>query len=76
MLQYFDWTPPGTNHVQGVVRRYFIPLAMVLALALPAVRGADVMRLKVAYAALALFALVTRAIMLHHVALRFYIKLP
>jgi hypothetical protein len=34
------------------------------------------MRLKVAYAALALFALVTPAIMLHHVALRFYIKLP
>jgi uncharacterized membrane protein len=74
VLQYFDWTPAGADHVEGVVGRYFIPLAMVLGLALPAVPQAAALRLKVAYGALAVFALVTPAIMLHHLALRFYIS--
>jgi len=74
VLQYFDWTRPGMPAVTGVVGRYFTPLAMASALALPSFAYAESARRKVAYAALATLALITPAVMLHHIALRFYVS--
>jgi uncharacterized membrane protein len=74
VLQYFDWTRPGVPAVTGVVGRYFTPLAMAASLALPSFTYKASVRRKVAYAALATLALITPAIMLHHIALRFYVS--
>jgi uncharacterized membrane protein len=74
VLQYFDWTRPGMPAVTGVVGRYFTPLAMASALALPSLAYAASERRMVAYAALATLAIITPAVMLHHIALRFYVS--
>jgi len=60
--------------VTGVVGRYFTPLAIASALALPSFAYAETARRKLAYAALAALAFITPATMLHHIALRFYVS--
>jgi len=73
-VQYLDWTPAGADHVDGIFGRYFLPPALALGLALPAWCYAS--RLTVpAYLAIALFAVATPAIMVHHIAMHFYIGL-
>jgi hypothetical protein len=72
VLQYFTWTWPGQPYVTGVLGRYFLPIMMVLALAAPSVRwGARLA--PAAAAAVALQALVTPAVMLHALLLRYYL---
>jgi uncharacterized membrane protein len=38
-IEYLSWTPPGAPGVEGVQGRYFLPLALVAGLALPALGG-------------------------------------
>ncbi len=69
ILQYLTWTWPGQPVVTGVLGRYFLPIAMVLALALPRlnVRLGAIIR-----PALLTQAAITPAIMLHAIMLRYY----
>jgi uncharacterized membrane protein len=74
VVQYFAWTRPGMPAVTGVVGRYFRPLAMAAALALPSFAHAAAARRKVAYAALANLTFITYSIMLHHITLSFCVS--
>jgi uncharacterized membrane protein len=70
VLQYLTWTWPGQPMVTGVLGRYFLPVAMILALALP--------RLRIRVGTIACYAvlaqaIVTPAVMLHSIILRYYI---
>jgi uncharacterized membrane protein len=42
LLEYLTWTPVGFSFVEGVQGRYFLPVAMVLPLALPGFRNSAV----------------------------------
>lgn len=72
VLQYLDWTAPGADVVEGVVGRYFLPLAMTLLLAVPSRRSGTVVPQRFAYAALAGLAIATPPVMIHHILARFY----
>jgi uncharacterized membrane protein len=72
VLQYLTWTWPGQLVITGVLGRYFTPLAMVLALALPAWRWAARLRSSATLGLVALAA-VTPAVMLHAILFRYYV---
>ncbi len=72
VLQYFTWTWPGQPYVTGVLGRYFLPIMMVLALAVPRV-GWAARLVRPAAAAVAVQAIVTPAMMFHALLLRYYI---
>ena len=72
VLQYLTWTWPGQLVITGVLGRYFTPLAMVLALALPAWRPASHL-VAPAWLAILLLAALTPAVMLHTLLVRYYI---
>jgi uncharacterized membrane protein len=74
ILQYLDWTPVGSDHVAGVVGRYFIPLVLVLALALPSAKRLAATRRFASRAGLVVLALVTPGTIMQHVAMRYYIQ--
>jgi uncharacterized membrane protein len=71
-LLYMDWTAPGADHVDGVVGRYFLPLALTLGLALPQIRPHASSRW-LASALVALMGTTTPAIMLHHIVWHFFL---
>jgi uncharacterized membrane protein len=73
-VQYLDWTPAGADHIEGIFGRYFLPLALALGLALPEWLHADRLRTP-ACAAITLLAIATPVVMLHHIAVHFYIGL-
>jgi hypothetical protein len=73
IVQFLDWTPPGTDHVTGVAGRYFIPIALVAGLALPQWPRAPSFR-QPAILLLSLFAAVTPGVMLHHIVVHYYLK--
>jgi hypothetical protein len=74
VLQYLDWTPPGRDRAEGVVGRYFITLFLILSLALPSIERWAPARRYASCVGLIILALVTPAVMAHHVVLRFYIN--
>lgn len=73
VLQYLTWTWPGQLVITGVLGRYFTPLAMVLALALPAWPWAARVRGPAILGVLALAA-VTPAVMVHSLMVRYYLR--
>jgi uncharacterized membrane protein len=71
-LLYVDWTAPGTDHVNGVTGRHFLPLALAAGLALPSWARAS--RLKpAAIAAALLMGIATPPVIVLHVIKHFYI---
>jgi hypothetical protein len=70
VLQYLTWSRPGGIAVDGVLGRYFLPMAMILALALPRL---PIRVGKLAGLAVGLQAMVTPAVMLHAIVLRYYV---
>jgi len=74
VLQYLDWTPPGRDRAEGVVGRYFNTLFLILSLALPSIERWAPARRYASCVGLIILALVTPAVMAHHVVLRFYIN--
>jgi uncharacterized membrane protein len=70
VLQYLTWTWPGQPAVTGVLGRYFLPVAMLLTLALPRL---PIRVGTVACCAVFAQAIVTPAVMLHAIVLRYYI---
>ncbi len=72
VLQYFTWTWPGQPYVTGVLGRYFLPVMMVLALAVPRVAWGSRLR-RPAAAAIAVQAIVTPAVIFHALLLRYYL---
>ena len=73
VLQYLTWTWPGQLVITGVLGRYFTPLAMVLALALPAWRWAARLREAATLGVVALAA-VTPAVMVQAILFRYYLR--
>ena len=72
ILQYLTWTWPGQNEITGVLGRYFTAPAFVAALALP---WPVLRRLRApAYAAIALVACTTPAIVIHAEFFRYYVR--
>jgi uncharacterized membrane protein len=71
ILQYLTWSWPGQDEITGVLGRYFVPVALMLALVLPA-RRIPYFR-KAAWAAIALVAATTPAVMIHTEILRYYL---
>jgi hypothetical protein len=72
IVQFLDWTPPGTDHVTGVAGRYFIPVALAAGLALPNWPRVASFRWP-AIVMLSLFGVVTPAVMLHHIVVHYYL---
>ncbi len=71
VLQYLTWSWPGQDEITGVLGRYFIPLGIILALALPG-RRIPYMR-HATWAAIILTAAVTPAIMIHVELTRYFL---
>jgi uncharacterized membrane protein len=73
-IEYLTWTPPGAAAVEGVQGRYFLPLALLAAVALPTLGSA---RLRAARwglsLAVALFPVVTIGVTLRAIVLRYYL---
>jgi uncharacterized membrane protein len=73
-IQYLTWTIPGHAVVDGIQGRYFLPLAMVAGVALPAVGAArrtwahDALIL-----AVALFPVVSLGVVMRAIVLRYYL---
>ena len=72
-LQYLTWSWPGQLVITGVLGRYFTPLAMVLALALPAWRHAPRLRTPANLGLVALAA-ITPAVTIHTLLFRYYVR--
>jgi uncharacterized membrane protein len=70
---YLTWTLPHADHIDGIEGRYFIPLAAVLALAVPTWRHVGAALQRPALVALLGFAVVTPMIMVHALVLRYYL---
>jgi uncharacterized membrane protein len=70
VLQYLTWTWPGQPVVTGVLGRYFPPVVMIMALALPRL---PIRVGTVACCAVLAQAIITPAVMLHSIILRYYI---
>jgi uncharacterized membrane protein len=73
VLQYLTWTWPGQLVITGVLGRYFTPLALVLALALPDWPRAARLRGPAMLGVLVLAA-VTPAVMVHAILFRYYLR--
>ena len=71
--QYLMWTPVGGSEVQGVQGRYFIPLAAVLALAVPAWPPIGELLRRPVLAALLGYAVITPMVIIHALVLRYYL---
>jgi uncharacterized membrane protein len=72
--QYLTWSPPGSETVQGIQGRYFIPLALVcvtLLHALGSIRTARVHRLLTIL--ILTFPLVSLAVVMRAIVLRYYL---
>jgi len=72
-VQLFDWGTPGASQVVGVQGRYFIPLAIVMALALPRLKVARLLQIPASAFSICL-GLVTPAVMMNHVLHHFFIR--
>lgn len=70
---YLTWTVPLADHIDGIEGRYFLPLAGVLALAVPSWRRASAVLYPPALVALLGFAVVTPMIIMHALVLRYYL---
>jgi uncharacterized membrane protein len=70
---YLTWTQPQADHVDGVQGRYFLPLAAVLALAVPAWQRLGEALRRPALVALLGFAVVTPVIIINALVLRYYL---
>ncbi|HVC60495.1 MAG TPA: DUF2142 domain-containing protein [Acetobacteraceae bacterium] len=70
---YLTWTLPKADHVDGIEGRYFLPLAAVLALAMPNWRRLGAMLWPAALVALLAFALITPMVIIHALVLRYYL---
>lgn len=74
-ILYLTWTPVGHPVVHGAQGRYFLPLAMLLAAALPLAGAPRLVPLRHALlAAVALFPAVSLAVALHAVVARYYLS--
>jgi uncharacterized membrane protein len=73
VLQFLTWTWPGQLVITGVLGRYFTPLALVLALALPTWPWAVRLR-GAATAGILVLAGVTPAVMVHAILVRYYLR--
>lgn len=72
LLQYLAWTWPEQLVITGVLGRYFTPVAMVCALALPA--WAKTVRLRrAAFVAITVLAAVAPAVMLYAILWRYFL---
>ena len=71
-LLFLDWTPPGSDHVEGVTGRYFIPIALFIGLALPTWQASRTVK-PAALCLLALLGATTPVVMLAHIVAHFYI---
>jgi len=73
-IEYLTWTPPGALVVDGVQGRYFLPLALVAAAALPALRIARLEPARWALSlAVGLLPIVTLGVTLRSIVLRYYL---
>ena len=72
-LLYANWTPLGLGQVMGVEGRHFVPLALVVALALPNLRWARWVQVP-GCRALAAMGVVTPVVVVHHFVSDFYIR--
>jgi uncharacterized membrane protein len=70
---YLSWTPPQAEWIEGVQGRYFLPLAAVLAMAIPAWRTFGAVVRRPAVVALLGFAVITPVIIVHALILRYYL---
>jgi uncharacterized membrane protein len=73
VLQYLTWTWPGQPLITGVLGRYFMAPAMILALALPRIPWRGSRLIYTANAAIMLQAAVTPAVVLHALVSRYYL---
>jgi uncharacterized membrane protein len=73
LLQYLTWTWPGQLVITGVLGRYFTPIAMAAALALPAWPSAAKLRPAACTGIIALAA-ITPAVTIHTLLMRFYVR--
>lgn len=74
IIMYVIWTPPGSATVAGLQGRYFLPLALVGVALLPALGNTRTARLqKVLIVLLAAFPVVSLAIVMRAVVLRYYL---
>jgi uncharacterized membrane protein len=71
LLQWLTWTWPGQPEITGVLGRYFVPVAMMLGLALPARKIRYLPQ--AAWAAIAAIACVTPAVVIHAELIRYYL---
>jgi uncharacterized membrane protein len=74
MIEYMSWTAPGAPLIQGVQGRYFLTIALTAAALLPAF-GAGWTRIGNCLTTLiALFPVVSLAVVMHTVILRYYLN--
>jgi uncharacterized membrane protein len=72
ILQYLTWSWPGQTEITGVLGRYFIPPAIILALVLPTRRIPAMST--AGWGAIILGAMVTPATMIHAEIIRYYLE--
>jgi uncharacterized membrane protein len=75
-IQYLTWTVPGHATVEGVMGRYFLPIALAGAGLLPALGGTRWARLghnALVVVVVAAFPVVTLAVVMRAVVLRYYL---
>jgi uncharacterized membrane protein len=73
-LQYVTWTWPGQPVVTGILGRYFTTPTMVLALCMPSLGRAQNFTRPAAISALLALGIITPAITLHTIILRYYVQ--
>ncbi len=70
---YLSWTPPEADQIGGVQGRYFIPLAAVLAMAVPTWRRLGEVLQPPAVVVLLAFGAITPMMIIHALVVRFYL---
>jgi len=70
---YLSWTPAGVDHIEGVQGRYFLPLAAILAMAVPTWRSVGAVLWRPAVVALVGLATITPMMIVQALVLRFYL---
>ena len=71
---YLSWTPPRVDQIEGVQGRYFLPLAAILAIAVPTWRSVGSILRRPTVMVLLGFAAITPLIIVHALVLRFYLS--